>query len=167
MNFLSLRSHRGVQMKVVVLEKLQQKGQQRHCLHPSRRLKAETFWTKNGWKPFQGSNNLTLQGTNISHLGKRKIIFKYALSGGYVDFLEGTPFWGGIKPYTNMMVFFFGISLIKDAFFLGKYNDPKFLQSARKETKIFFASRNWGLCWCPCSGMKQQEWTVRLKDLWR
>ena len=23
----------------------------------------------------------TLQGTNISHLGKRKIIFKYALSG--------------------------------------------------------------------------------------
>ena len=31
----------------------------------------------------------TLQGTNISHLGKRKIIFKYALSGGYVNFLEG------------------------------------------------------------------------------
>ena len=33
--------------------------------------------------------NSTLQGTNISHLGKRKIIFKYALSGGYVNFLEG------------------------------------------------------------------------------
>ena len=33
---------------------------------------------------------LTLQGINISHLGKRKIIFKYALSGGYVNFLEGT-----------------------------------------------------------------------------
>ena len=31
----------------------------------------------------------TLQGINISHLGKRKIIFKYALSGGYVNFLEG------------------------------------------------------------------------------
>ena len=30
-----------------------------------------------------------LQGTNISHLGKRKIIFKIALSGGYVNFLEG------------------------------------------------------------------------------
>ena len=32
----------------------------------------------------------TLQETNISHLGKRKIIFKHALSGGYVSFLEGT-----------------------------------------------------------------------------
>ena len=31
----------------------------------------------------------TLQETNISHLGKRKIIFKYALSAGYVNSLEG------------------------------------------------------------------------------
>ena len=31
----------------------------------------------------------TLQGINISHLGKRKIIFKYAIFGGYVSFLEG------------------------------------------------------------------------------
>ena len=31
----------------------------------------------------------TLQEINISHLGKRKIIFKYALSGGYVNCLEG------------------------------------------------------------------------------
>ena len=32
----------------------------------------------------------TLQEINISHLGKRKIIFKYALSGGYgVNSLEG------------------------------------------------------------------------------
>ena len=31
----------------------------------------------------------TLQESNISHLGKRKIIFKYALSGGYVNSLEG------------------------------------------------------------------------------
>ena len=30
-----------------------------------------------------------LQEINISHLGKRKIIFKYALSGGYVNPLEG------------------------------------------------------------------------------
>jgi len=30
-----------------------------------------------------------LQGTNLSHLGKRKIIFKYAFSGGYVNFLKG------------------------------------------------------------------------------
>ena len=29
------------------------------------------------------------QETNISHLGKRKIIFKYALSGRYVNSLEG------------------------------------------------------------------------------
>ena len=32
----------------------------------------------------------TLQETTISHLGKRKIIFKYALLGGYVSSLEGT-----------------------------------------------------------------------------
>ena len=43
---------------------------------------------------FQSQNDIkqknTLQGINISHLGKRKIIFKYALSGGYVSSLEGT-----------------------------------------------------------------------------
>ena len=33
---------------------------------------------------------ITLQETNISHLGKRKIIFKYALSGGYVNSLVYT-----------------------------------------------------------------------------
>ena len=32
---------------------------------------------------------ITLQEIDISHLGKRKIIFKYALSGGYVNSLEG------------------------------------------------------------------------------
>ena len=32
---------------------------------------------------------ITLQGTNISHLGKRKIIFKSAIFGGYVNSLEG------------------------------------------------------------------------------
>ena len=31
----------------------------------------------------------TLLGTNLSHLGKRKIIFKYAILGGYVTSLEG------------------------------------------------------------------------------
>ena len=30
----------------------------------------------------------TLQEINISHLGKRKIIFKYAIFGGYVSSLE-------------------------------------------------------------------------------
>ena len=32
----------------------------------------------------------TLQGINISHLGKRKIIFKMLFLMGYVNFLEGT-----------------------------------------------------------------------------
>ena len=32
---------------------------------------------------------ITLQGINISHLGKCKIIFKSALVGGYVNSLEG------------------------------------------------------------------------------
>ena len=35
--------------------------------------------------------NYTLLEINISHLGTRKIIFKYALSGGYVNSLEGIP----------------------------------------------------------------------------
>ena len=33
----------------------------------------------------------TLQGTNISHLGKRKIIFKRAFLGGYVSFQDNNP----------------------------------------------------------------------------
>ena len=33
----------------------------------------------------------TLQGTNISYLGKRKIIFKMPFFEGYVSSLEGTP----------------------------------------------------------------------------
>jgi len=42
--------------------------------------------------PKNGSNGTgTLQEINISHLGKRKIIFKYASSGGYVNSLEGIP----------------------------------------------------------------------------
>ena len=32
--------------------------------------------------------SITLQGINISHLGKRKIIFKMDFSGGYVNSLE-------------------------------------------------------------------------------
>ena len=47
-----------------------------------------TFWGVNGL--------YTLQEINISHLGKRKIIFKYALSGGYVNSLEG-KFFGSFK----------------------------------------------------------------------
>ena len=37
----------------------------------------------------ESRDSITLPGTNISYLGKRKIIFKYALSGGYVNSLEG------------------------------------------------------------------------------
>ena len=40
---------------------------------------------------FPHKNQLALQEINISHLEKRKIIFKYALSGGYVNPLEGSP----------------------------------------------------------------------------
>ena len=152
-DFLSLRNHRGVQMKVVVLEKLQQKGQQRHCLHPSRRLKVRRVFAKNCWKHFQGSN--THQGTNISHLGKRKIIFKYALSGGYVNFLEGTPFRGESNHTQSMLVIFGGFPLLKWHFFgLVNIMTTDFAVGTKRDAD-FFASRNWGLCWCPCSDMKQ------------
>ena len=39
---------------------------------------------------FSTFRNYTLQGTNISHLGKWKIIFKIPFLGGYVSSLEGT-----------------------------------------------------------------------------
>ena len=40
---------------------------------------------------WEGDNPMTtLQEINISHLGKRKIISKYAISGGYVNSLEGS-----------------------------------------------------------------------------
>ena len=48
----------------------------------------------------------TLQEINISHLGKRKIIFKYALSGGYVNSLEGT-----CKTKTSLMIIQFSWKL--------------------------------------------------------
>ena len=35
---------------------------------------------------------VTFQGINISHLGKRKIIFKMPFFGGYVSSLEGTGY---------------------------------------------------------------------------
>ena len=38
--------------------------------------------------PIPSLNSYPLHEINISHLGKRKIIFKYALSGGYVNSLE-------------------------------------------------------------------------------
>ena len=42
---------------------------------------------------------ITLQEINISHLWKRKIIFKYALSGGYVSSLEGNSQCSPKKNY--------------------------------------------------------------------
>ena len=57
----------------------------------------------------------TLQGINISHLGKRKIIFKMPFLGGYVSSLEGnlliiphflvgkTWHWGSVAPLRNSM----------------------------------------------------------------
>ena len=41
------------------------------------------------WEPLQKQWSFTLHGINVSHLGKRKIIFKRALVGGYVSFQEG------------------------------------------------------------------------------
>ena len=46
--------------------------------------------TQNRW------GTVTLQGINISHLGKRKIIFKSALKTGYVSSLEGI-----LNPYIS------------------------------------------------------------------
>ena len=44
----------------------------------------------------------TLQGTNISHLGKRKIIFKTALEKGYVSSQEGIFFWCFFSKATQL-----------------------------------------------------------------
>ena len=44
------------------------------------------FFKKREWP---NSGSITLQGTNISHLGERKIIFKSAFGMGYVSSLEG------------------------------------------------------------------------------
>ena len=48
---------------------------------------------------FQGSRPkiASLQGTNISHLGKRKIIFKSAFLLGYVSSQEGSSSFGIIS----------------------------------------------------------------------
>ena len=40
-----------------------------------------------GFQPIGIPGTGSLQETNISHLGKRKIIFRHALSGGYVSSL--------------------------------------------------------------------------------
>ena len=42
----------------------------------------------------------TLQGMNISHLAKRKIIFKHTLGKGYVSSQEGTTQTSPKKKYT-------------------------------------------------------------------
>ena len=71
---------------------------------PSHGLVGKHFFKRdlNIWQII-GYNNFeiqfTLQGTNISHLGKRKIIFKYALSGGYVNSLEGRSMLSGHKVF--------------------------------------------------------------------
>ena len=57
-------------------------------------------FTKDWWKRDGISWRVErLQETNISHLGKRKIIFKHALSEGYVSSLEGTLHTTNIIPY--------------------------------------------------------------------
>ena len=50
---------------------------------------------------------ITLLETNISHMGQRKIIFKYALSGGYVNSLEGTLLETNISPSQSALLSLF------------------------------------------------------------
>jgi len=47
------------------------------------------------WKPI----DITLQGTNISHLGKRKIIFKSSFGTGYVSSQEGNQMVVGVSGW--------------------------------------------------------------------
>ena len=48
----------------------------------------------------QQFETMTLQGTNISHLGKRKIIFKKCLGMGYVNFQQGKQLFGTFNART-------------------------------------------------------------------
>ena len=69
----------------------------RHCSTRFRKW-VDAVRCKNCWKTTVLNYNyikqmgyviITLQGINISHLGKRKIIFKNAILGGYVSSLDG------------------------------------------------------------------------------
>ena len=55
----------------------------------ARRYDHFVFWKKCQNPQKVVLETVTLQEINISHLGKRKIIFKYAIFGGYVSSLEG------------------------------------------------------------------------------
>lgn len=57
--------------------------------------------------PFSLKSYVTLQGTNISQPGKRKIILNSAIVRGYVSSLEGTILWD-VQPKEP----FFGYCLI-------------------------------------------------------
>ena len=58
--------------------------------HPPRRRKEVAPWCLIAFSSGNANTNSTLQKTNISHLGKRKIIFKSAFLGGYVSSQEGS-----------------------------------------------------------------------------
>ena len=61
------------------------------------------WWFRNPAKPVEN----TLQGINISHLGKKKIIFKMPFFGGYVGSLEKIPWftWFKAKPSQPMVLY--------------------------------------------------------------
>ena len=64
--------------------------------------------TKRWGRGKQRYNRFTLRETNLSHLGRRKIIFKHALSRGYVSSLEGRCFGPeGHKKTPNQIDSFF------------------------------------------------------------
>ena len=67
------------------------------------------FWGKNlFWVSIQGRKTDTLQGTNISHLGTKKIIFKSDFLMGYLSSQEGSSYRQ--KPFNLEFFPTFGIS---------------------------------------------------------
>ena len=62
----------------------------------------------------KAKGNITLQGINISHLGKRKIIFKMPFCWGYVSSLEGNHHCLLIGPYFLECVWHWGRVLFKN-----------------------------------------------------
>ena len=77
----------------------------------------------------QQSSTITLQEINISHLGRRKIIFKYTLSGGYVNSLEGITNHHKSWPHPWISILF-SSSFTSQAFFFHSNRPPNRKRSA-------------------------------------
>ena len=88
--------------------------------HRANTLQSQRIFTN------QSAINVTLQGINISHLGKRKIIFKMPFLGGYVSSLEGTIFFENpttlkfeIQIFVSTKYFQFILRLVRDVYISG------------------------------------------------